>query len=98
MRVASQRFLSLRAQGVGGLPRFAEEPLTFGFRLLRSLAQVRGALLVELLVLVLELVALLFGFGLFRVGVRKFRGDPFLPRVDGVEYGLRESASATTPG
>ena len=25
--VASQRFLSLRAQGVGGLPRFAEEPL-----------------------------------------------------------------------
>jgi len=88
MRVASQRFLSLRAQGVGGLPRFAEEPLTFGFRLLRSLAQERGALLVKLLVLVLELVALLLGLGLLAVSVRKLRGDLFLPRVDGTENGL----------
>src|ERR1035437_9298912 len=97
MRVASQRFLSLRAQGVGGLPRFAEEPLTFGFRLLRSLAQKRGALLVELLVLVLELVALLFGFGLFRVGVRKLRGDPLLPRVDGIEDRLVANKHPTPP-
>ena len=92
MRVASQRFLSLRAQGVGRLPRFAEESLAFGFRLLRSLAQERGALLVELFVFVLELVALLFGFGFFRVGVRKFRGDPLLPRIDGIENWLVEKA------
>ena len=92
MGVASQRFLSLGAQGVGRLPRFVEEPLTFGFRLVRRLAQEGGALLVELLVLVLELVALLLRFGLFRVGVREFRGDPLLPRVDGVEDRLVEKA------
>ena len=76
---ASQRFLSLGAQGVGRLPRFVEEPLTFGFRLLRRLAQECGALLVKLLVLVLELVALFLRFGLFRVGVREFRGDHASP-------------------
>ena len=99
MSVVSQRFLSLGTQGIGRLPRFVEEPLTFGFRLVRRLAQECGALLVELLVLVLELVALLLGFGLFRVGIREFRGDPLLPRVDGVENGPDTgSASTTTPG
>ena len=91
-RIVSQRFLSLGAQGVSRLPRFIEEPLTFGFRLLRRLAQERGALLVEHLVLVLKLIALLLGFGLFRVGVREFRGDPLLTRVDGVEDGLVKKA------
>ena len=88
MGVVSQRFLSLGTQGIGRLPRFVEEPLTFGFCLVGRLAQECGALLVELLVLVLELVALLLGFGLFRVRVREFLGDPRLPRVDGVEDGL----------
>ena len=92
MFVVSQRFLSLGTQGVGGLPRFVEEPLTFGLRLVRRFAQERGALLVELLVLVLELVALLLGFGLFRVGVREFCGDPLLPLIDGVEDRLVKKA------
>jgi hypothetical protein len=43
--------------------------------------------LVELLVLVLELVVLLLGFGLLRVGVRDLFGYPLLPRVDSVENG-----------
>jgi hypothetical protein len=56
-------------------------------------------LLVELLVFVLELVALLLGFGLFLVGVREFCGDPLLPLIDGVEDRfVKESASSTTPG
>ena len=90
--VASQRLLSLGTQGIGCLPRIVEEPLTFGFRFVRRLAQECGALLVELLVLVLELVALLLRFGLFRVSVREFRGDPLLPRVDGVEDRLVKKA------
>src|SRR5450756_1172375 len=88
MRVVSQRFHPLGTQGVGRLPRFVEKSLTFGFRLVRRLAQECSALLVEFLVLVLELVALHSGFGLFRVCVREFSGDAFLPRVDGVEDGL----------
>jgi hypothetical protein len=52
---------------------------------------------VELLVLVLELVAL-FSASAFCVGVREFLGDPLLPRIDGVRMGCRESASAATPG
>ena len=85
MGVVSQRFLPPGTQGVGRLTRFVEEPLTFGFRLVRRFAQKRSALPVELLVLELELVARLYGFGRFRVGTREFRGDPLLPRVDGVE-------------
>ena len=97
--VVLQRLLPLRAQRVGRLPRLVEEPLALGLRLVRRLAQERGALLVELLVLVLELVALLLGLGLLRVGVGELRGDPLLPRVDGVEdRACRESASAATPG
>ena len=92
MGVVSQRFLSLGTQGIGRLPRFVEEPLTFGLRLVCRFAQESGALLVELLVLVLELVALLSGFGLFRVGIREFCGNPLLPRVDGVEDGLVKKA------
>ena len=92
MGVVSQRFLSLGTQGIGRLARFVKEPLTFGFRLVRRLAQECGALLVELLILVLELVALLLRFGPFRVGVREFGGDPLLPRVDGVEDGLVKKA------
>ena len=46
------------------------------------------ALPVEFVVLALELVTLLLGFGLFRVGVSELRGDPPLPLVDGVEDGL----------
>ena len=65
MGVVSQRFLPLGTQGIGCLPRFVEEPLTFGFRLVRRLTQERGALPVELLVLVLELVTLLLGFRFF---------------------------------
>ena len=59
--------------------------MTFGLRLVRCPAQERGVLLVELLVLVLELVALLSGFGLLRVGVREFPGDALLPLIDGAE-------------
>ena len=44
-------------------------------------------MLVELLVLVLELVVLLLGFGLFRVGIRALFGYPLLPRVDSLENG-----------
>src|ERR1035438_7346176 len=69
MGVVSQRFLPPGTQGVRRLTRFVEEPLTFGFRLLRRFAQEGGALLVERLVLMLELIALLLGFVLFRVGV-----------------------------
>ena len=90
--VVSQRFLPLGTQGIGRLPCFVQEPLTFGFRLLRRLRQKRGALLVELLVLVLELVALLLGFGLLRVGIREFPGNPLLPRINGVEDGLVKKA------
>jgi hypothetical protein len=85
MGVASQRLLSLGTQGIGRRPRFVKEALPFGFRLVHRLAQECGALLVELLVLVLELVARLLGLGIFRVRVCEFRGDPLLPRVDGVE-------------
>ena len=88
----SQRLLSLGTQGVGRLSCIVEETLAFGFRFVRRLAQECGALLVELFVLVLELVALLLRFGLFRVGVREFRGDPLLPRVDGVEDRLVKKA------
>ena len=90
--VASQRLLSLGTQGIGCLSRIVEESLAFGFRFVRRLAQECGALLVELLVLVLELVALLLRFGLFRVSVREFRGDPLLPRVNGVEDRLVKKA------
>ena len=97
--VLSQRLLSLRAQGVGRLSRFVEEPLTLRRRLVRRLLQECRALLVEFLVLVLELVALLLGLGLLRGRVRELRGDPLLPRVDGVRgWACRESASSTTPG
>jgi hypothetical protein len=97
--VVSQRLLPLGTQGVGGLPRFVEEPLTFGLRLVRRFAQERGALLVELLVLVLELVALLLGLGFFASASASSAAIRALARVDGVEDGLdRESASATTPG
>ena len=65
MSIVSQQFLALGTQGIGGFPCFFEEPLTFGLRLVRRLAQERSALLIDLLVLVLELVALLLGFGLF---------------------------------
>ena len=95
----SQRFLAFGAQRVGILSRFVEQPLTFGFRLVRRLAQEAGTLLVELLVLVLELVALLLGFGFFRVGVREFRGDPLSPAHQWrAGWACKESASATTPG
>jgi hypothetical protein len=85
MGVVSQRFLSLGTQGVGRLPRFVDEPLTFGLRLVRRFAQEGGALLVKIRILVLELVLLLLGFGSFRVRVREFCGDPLLPFIDGVE-------------
>ena len=65
--------------------RFVVEPLTFGLRLVRRFTQKRGALLVELLVFVLKLVALLLGFGLFLVGVREFCGDSLLALIYGVE-------------
>ncbi len=71
LRVASQRLASLRAQRVGGFARFVEEPLAFGFRVVGCFGQERGALLVELVVLVLEIVALFFGFGLLRGGSRR---------------------------
>lgn len=90
--LAFQRFLSFGTQGVGRLPRFVEEALTFGLCLVSRLAQEYGALLVELLVLVLEFVAFLLRFGPFPVGVREFRGDPLLPRVDGVEDRLVKKA------
>jgi hypothetical protein len=66
--LAFQGVLSFGPQGGGGLPRFVEEPLTFGFRLFLRLAQELVALQVELLVLVLELVAFLLGFGPFPIG------------------------------
>jgi len=50
MRVVFQRFLPLGAQSVGRLAGLVEEPLAFGLRLVRRLAQEGGALLVELLV------------------------------------------------
>jgi hypothetical protein len=86
-------------QGVGRQPRFLEEALTFGSCLVLRLAQERLALLVELVVPFLELVALLFGFGLFLVSAsasslairspaHRWRGG----------WACRESASATTPG
>jgi len=85
MGVVSQCFLSFGTQGVGRFPRFVKEPLTFGLRLVCRFAQKRGALLVKIRLLVLELVLLLLGFGSFRVRVRKFCGDPLLPFIDGVE-------------
>ena len=90
MGIVPQPFPSLDTQGIGCLPRFLEEPLAFGVRLVGCLAHECDALLVELLVLVLELVALLLGFGLFRVGVGEFRGDSLLPGGDGAEDGLVE--------
>ena len=97
--VVPERLLSLGAHRVGRLARFVEEPLAFGVRLIRRLAQERGALLVELLVLALELVALLLGLGLLRVGVRELRGDPLLPRRRWRRgWACKESASSTTPG
>ena len=83
MLLVSQRLLQFRTQSRSVLPRFVEEPLTFGFRLVRCLGQERRALLVKLLVFVLEVVALLLGFGFFFVGIRQFRGDPLLPLIDG---------------
>jgi len=65
MGVVSQRFLSLGTQGISRLPRIVEKPLTFGYCLLRRLAQESGALLVELLGLVRELIALLLRFASF---------------------------------
>ena len=65
--VASQRLLSLGTQGIGCLSRIVEKSLAFGFRFVRRLAQECSALLVELFVLVLELIALLLSFGLFCV-------------------------------
>ncbi len=43
--LVAQRFLPFGAQGLGGLPRLVEQPLALGFRLVRRLAQQRGALL-----------------------------------------------------
>src|ERR1700722_17581123 len=88
MFLVFQRFLLLCAQSHGRLARFIEEPLTFGLRVGCRLAQECCALLIELRVLVLELVVLLLGFGLFRVGAREFGGNPLLPLVDGVENRL----------
>ena len=85
MGVVSQRVLAFGTQRISRLSRFVEEPLTFGLRLVRRLAQECGALPVELLVLALELVVLLFGFHLFRGGVGELSGDPLLPLVDGME-------------
>jgi hypothetical protein len=58
---AVQRVLSFGAQGLGRLPRVFEQPLTLGFRLVLRLLQPLVALPVELVVLLLELVAFLFG-------------------------------------
>jgi hypothetical protein len=91
--------LPFGAQLVGRLPCFVEEPLAFGLCFVGRFGQKRGALLVELLVLVLELVVLLLRFRLFRGGVGEFRGDQLLPRVDGVEdQACKDSASSATPG
>src|SRR5450759_3987986 len=87
MGIVSQRFLSLGAQDIGRLPRFVEEPLAFSFSFLRRLVHERVALLVELLVLGLDLVALLLGFCFFCVGVCQLLGDPFLASVDSVKNG-----------
>src|ERR1035438_4593604 len=85
MGVVSQRFLPLGTQGVGRLPCFVKESLTFGLRLVCRFTQEGSPLLVKLRVLVLELVVLLFSFGLFRVCVRELRGDPLFPLINGVE-------------
>ena len=87
MGFVSQRFLSLDAQGVGGLPRFVQEPCTLDLRLICRLAQECRALLLEDLVLVLELVALFVGLQPFGVGVSKLGGDSLLPRIERIEDG-----------
>ena len=69
--------LSLGAQRVGRLARFVEQPLAFGLGFVVRLGEQRVALLVELLVLVLELVALLLAAALLRVGVRELAAMRF---------------------
>ena len=82
----------LARKRVGILPRFVEQPLTFGVGLVRGLCQERCTLLIEGLVLVLKVVALLLRFRLLRLGLRELGGDPFLSFVDGVEDGLVEES------
>ena len=84
----SQRVLAFGTQRVGILSCFVEQPLTFGFGLVRGFFQERRTLLVEGLVLVLKVVAVLLRFSLLRLGLRELGGDPFLPFVDGVEDGF----------
>jgi len=86
--VVFQRFLSLGTQGIGRIPCYHREAADVRLSPRPLPAQECGALLVEVLVLVLELVALLLGFGLFRVGIAMFFGDPLSPRVNGTEDGL----------
>ncbi len=89
---ALQRVLAFGTQGIGILSCFVQQPLTFGFGLVRGFFQERRTLLVEDLVLVLKVVALLLRFSLLRLGLRELGGDPFLPFVDGVEDGLVEES------
>jgi len=92
LSIMNERFLSLGTQDVGRLPRFVEESLTFGFCFLRCFREKCGALLVKLLVFLLKLFVFLLGFLLFRIRIREFFGDQFLPRVNGVEDGFVKKA------
>ena len=90
--LALQRFLPLGVRRVRHGLCLNEESFAFGFCLVSDFAKERGALAVEVLVLALEFVALFLRFGFFCIGVGEFRGDPFFPRIDGVENGLIKKA------
>src|SRR5271157_6568016 len=70
----SQRVLAFGTQQVGILSCFVEQPLTFGFGLVRGFFQERRTLLVEGLVLVLKVVAVLLRFSFLRLGLRELGG------------------------
>jgi hypothetical protein len=89
---AFQRVLLFGTQGVGRQPRFLEEPLTFGSCLAPSPCSGARRVAGRTRRSFLELVALLFGFGFFLVGVREFLGDTLLPLIDGVKDGLVQEA------
>ena len=89
---AVQCIVAARAQHVGRFAGLVQEPSALSLRFVRSLAQKRGPLPVELLVLALELVAVFLRFGFFCGGVRQFACHQLLPRRDGVENRLIQIA------
>ena len=72
--------------------RVPTQSLTFSLGLVGRFAQQIIALLINGLIFLLEYVALLLGFGLFRVGIRQLCGNPLLPRINGMKDGLIQKA------